>query len=74
MEFQVRIHLDVFKTREGVLLYKYVVFSRQNKEVGHPYEYLYGGDPYVSGIKRRALTIYKDRVPFRGMHAISIII
>lgn len=66
MKFKVRIHLDVFKTREGVLLYKYVVFSCQNKELEHPYEYLYG-DPYVSEIKQRALTIYKDRVPFGGI-------
>ena len=56
--------MNVFRNVEA-LLYKYVVFSRRNKEVGHPYEYLYGA-PYVSTPKNRALKIHKDKVVFGG--------
>ena len=64
VKFKVRILVDVFRNREA-LLYKYVVFSRRNKEVGHPYEYLYGAS-YGYGTKNRALKIPKDKVVAGG--------
>lgn len=64
MKFKVRIHADVFRNMEA-LLYKYVVFSRQSKKVGHFYEYLYGTQ-HGSDPKNRALKIPKDRVVFGG--------
>ena len=69
MNFEVRIHADafVFRNREALLLYKYVVFSQQNKEVGHPYEYLYGAS-CGSGTKNRALRIPKVRVVSGGKY------
>ena len=64
VKFKVRIHVNVFRNREA-LMYKYVVFSRRNKEVGHPYEYLYGAQ-YGSGTKNRALMIPQGRVVSGG--------
>ena len=59
VKFKVWIQVDVFRNREA-LMYKYVVFSRRNKE-GNPYEYLHGAS-YGSGHKNRALKIPKDRI------------
>ena len=60
VEFKVRILVNVFRKLKA-LLYKYVVFSQRNKEVGHPYEYLYGAT-YGNGTKNRALMFPQDRV------------
>ena len=40
VEFDVKMHTDVFKKAEAIF-YKYVVFSCRMQEVGHPYEYLH---------------------------------
>ena len=43
VEFDLKMHIDVF-VRYKYIIYKYLVYSRREEEVKHPYEYLYGAE------------------------------